>query len=409
MHKKTLLALLLTAITTTSVAGPLSTGYGMAQQTDSTFQGATGEKDANDAAAYEAAAAYFPRLNFSRSQLTTETATRNTTTVTQPLIDPAKMTTVLGYSSKATIAEAAFQTREQDLASRYFKAVSESIRAEESLSLNAAKIEALGLQFKAAQRMLELGVGTVSDVRDTQLQLQKAQADNLNLVAQRDAALRQVKVIIGKKPEPGELHLNADIRSAGELDIEAILKAANEKNPQLASARSSQRLAELDSIRAKAALLPTVEASYTKTSYNGVSSNYSGITVSFPLETSTFLNIANANGSAVKQRYQTMDTEEKTSLESQRLFDLVKAGESEMEIRKSAIRTAELSVEANEKSFRGGVRSKTDVLNSIQAMFQAKLDFVDTKLGYAGNLLSLRLLMAIPPEKIMQELDGLLF
>ena len=409
MHKKTLLALLLAAITTTSVAGPLSTGYGMAQQTDSAFQGATGEKDANDAAAYEAAAAYLPRLGFSRNQLTTETSTRNTTTITQPLIDPAKLTTVLGYSSKATIAEATFQTREQDLASRYFKAVSESVGAEESLSLNAAKIEALGLQFKAAQRMLELGAGTVSDVRDTQLQLQKAQADSLNLVAQRDAALRQVKVITGKKPEPGELHLNAEIRHADELNLEEILKAASEKNPQLASARSSQRLAELDSIRAKAALLPTVEASYTKTSYNGVSSNYSGITVSFPLETSTFLNIANANGSAVKQRYQTMDTEEKTALESQRLFDLVKAGESEMEIRKSAIRTAELSVEANEKSFRGGVRSKTDVLNSIQAMFQAKLDFVNTKLSYAGNLLSLRLLMAIPPEKIMQELDGLLF
>ena len=88
-------------------------------------------------------------------------------TISQPVINASKFATFLGHTPRSELAESTFETRAQDLASRYFKAISDYVKGEESMQLSEAKITALTQQFKAAERMLAKGEGTVSDLRDS--------------------------------------------------------------------------------------------------------------------------------------------------------------------------------------------------------------------------------------------------
>jgi protease secretion system outer membrane protein len=116
-----------------------------------------------------------------------------------------------------------------------------------------------------------------------------------------------------------------------------------------------------------------------------------------------------AAANAAKLQDQMRDTEVHTRLEVQRLWALVDAGRAEVAIRLDAIKSAELSVEANEKSFRGGVRSKIDVLNSIQTSFQVQQDYVTSVLTLADNYLNLLLQAAVPANEAIASVQTILF
>jgi protease secretion system outer membrane protein len=107
---------------------------------------------------------------------------------------------------------------------------------------------------------------------------------------------------------------------------------------------------------------------------------------------------ANAN----KSQEQVRDAEEKTRLDIHRYWSLVNAGLKELPIRLGAIDSAQLSVQANEKSFKGGVRSQIDVLNSIQTLFQVQQDHVNAVLNLADNYLNLLLQAATPTHQAIE-------
>lgn len=113
---------------------------------------------------------------------------------------------------------------------------------------------------------------------------------------------------------------------------------------------------------------------------------------------------ANAN----KSQEQARDAEEKTRLEVHRYWSLVNAGLRELPIRLGAIEAAQLSVQANEKSFKGGVRSQIDVLNSIQTSYQVQQDYVNAVLSLADNYLNLLLQSASPTSQAMAQIQSFL-
>ena len=68
-----------------------------------------------------------------------------------------------------------------------------------------------------------------------------------------------------------------------------------------------------------------------------------------------------------------------------------------------------LSVEANDKSFKGGVRSQIDVLNSIQTYYQVQQEYVTAILTLADNYLNLLLQAATPTNDAVAQVQTLLF
>jgi protease secretion system outer membrane protein len=78
-------------------------------------------------------------------------------------------------------------------------------------------------------------------------------------------------------------------------------------------------------------------------------------------------------------------------------------------VRVEAINASELSLDANEQSFKGGVRTKLDVLNALQALFQARADYASAQLRLGETFLSLLTVSATDADESLKQINDLLF
>lgn len=406
---KPLVAAVGLAMTGVALAGPLADGYLAARSNDSMFLAATPEKASNDMAAAMARMAYLPSAQAQQQQYQSSNLTSRTYSLVQPLVAADKAATVLEGTPRYRLSDIIYAQREADLATRYYKALSDWLKAAEGLQLVMAKQDAFSQQYASAKRALEEGVGTVSDRQDALLRLEQAKSEGLLLKAQMTAAANSVRNITGQDPAERWAHLTGKGRLPAVDGIDDCVNRAIAGNLQLAQSKVDLELAELNVWKARGALAPQVNLVASRTETDGRTTNYTGIQVTMPLGAGSVGQAMSASSTAEKQRMVTQDAENKARLEVQRLHALVNAGMAEVAMRQSAVETASLGVEANEKSFKGGVRSKTDVLNAIQAMFQTKQDLLTARLNLAENYLNLELLQGKSPTETMRTVDQFLF
>ncbi len=401
LNKKYLGCLVLACSAGAAIAGPLVNALGQARQFDPAFQAAKSERDAKLIDSQVTSVAYYPQFQGSYSKLEVETSTRQTYGLTQPLIDAGRYATLKETEPRAVLASATFQFREQELGQRLLAAVVELLKQSESLRLNQSKIEALQGQATSAQKSFELGQGTITDLRDAQVRLDQARADSLTLEALIGSAKRQIAAITGASANDLQARVPQARRNVPMQPMDGYVDRGVKANPQIVAAQQNQKIAQINTLRADGALFPVVNAVYTTTSTSLAANNYFGLTVSLPLQAASFYQMKGAAANALKSQEDVRDIEAKTRIEIQRFWSLVNAGLQEIPIRLSAIESAQLSVEANEKSFKGGVRSQIDVLNSIQTLFQVQQDFVTAVLSLADNYLNLLLQSATPLDEAM--------
>lgn len=394
---------------TAAQAGPLTDALAQARRYDPLYQQAIAERDANQNSADQAGTAYYPTFQASYTQLETEANTRRTYTLTQPLLSADRFATWRESEPRELLATATFEQREQDLSQRLLKALSELLRNHEGLRLNHAKIDALELQLAATQSALRLGQGTVTDQRDAEVRLAQARADTYTLEAQLGAAQRQLSAITGQPAQALQLDVPRAQRSLVLQPLETYLEGGLKANPPLRVARQNQRLAEINVQRADWVVLPTVSGVVMRTESSGVQNNYAGVAVSLPLQAGSYYQMKGAAASASKSQEAARDAELRTRLEVQRLWSLVSAGLAEIKTRLEAIDAANASVGANAESFRGGVRSRIDVLNSIQTLYQVQQDYVTAVLTLADNYLNLLLQSATEVDTAVAQVQTVLF
>jgi protease secretion system outer membrane protein len=409
IYRRLLSCLLFAPVLHIAQAGPLSDAYTQAHGFDALFQQAGPEMDAGKAASQAAGAAYYPQFQASYSRLETEATPRQTYTITQPLISIDRYATLREATPRAILATASYQLREQELSQRLLKAVAELVRTTESQRLSKAKITALENQALSAQKSYAAGVGTITDQRDAQVRLDQARAEALMVDAQIDAARRQYTSITGQPVSAAMQSLPRTARAVRLLTVDDYLSTGTQGNPQLVAAQQNQRLADLAVTRTNGSLWPTLSAVYTASSVSNTSTSYTGLTLSLPLQPGTIYQMRGAVANASKQEQQTRETEQRTRLEVQRLWSLVNAGRAEIAIRMESIHSAALSVEANDKSFKGGVRSQIDVLNSIQTYYQVQQEYVNAVLTLSDNYLNLLLQAATPTSEAVVQVQTVLF
>ena len=380
-------------------SGPLAQALKEARGFDPAFQVAKAERDARLNDSQASSVAYYPQFQGAYTKLEVETSTRQTYGVTQPLIDASKYASLRETEPRALLASATFHSREQELGQRLLTSVVELLKQSESLRLNVSKVEALQGQANSAKKSYELGQGTITDLRDAQVRLDQARADGLTLEALIGAAKRQISAMTGTPSSSLQVRIPQSSRSLPIMPLESYVDQGLRANPQILTAQQNEKLAKINTIRADGAVLPVVNAVYTTTSNTQAASNYFGLTVILPLQASSFYQMRGAAANALKSQEDVRDVEAKTRIEIQRLWALVHAGLKELPIRLSAIESAQFSVEANEKSFKGGVRTQIDVLNSIQTLFQVQQDYVTAVLTLTDNYLKLLLQAATPVDE----------
>jgi protease secretion system outer membrane protein len=334
-------------------------------------------------------------LKISSSQLENEGGgERRTISIQQPVISVDRFATMREKTPRLEIAEATIRLKEKELATRLFNVFAEVLRAREGLQQNKVKIEALDQQLKAARRAFDLGQGTITDVRDTEVRHLQSRAEGLRMRSQETSALKEYESIVGESFTEVKLASHWD---SSRIVIKNIpsgddkLNSGYNANPDLIIARQQVRIGELGVTKAKSAWIPNLNLSHTMTDKAGEKNSFTGISISMPVDASGIYGIYTAGSNLVKLQEERRDKERSVSLERDRLETQLETAIIEIEMRMAAIDAAKLSVEANEKSFLGGVRSKTDVLNSIEMLYSIKMDYIGALLEMGGNLLNFKL------------------
>lgn len=363
---------------------------------DAVFAVSLAEADAQRLQARLARTAYYPEARLSISQLDSDAAGRQTVSITQPLLNLDRWLALKEADPREAAAAARIEQSRSDLALRLFRALAGLIEARERLRLNASAASALEVQVQAARQGFDLGQGTVTDVRDAELRLAQARAQAFVLQAAVRSAQREYESIVGR-PVPGGAYALRATTPAFELPpLPDLASRAMIHNPTVRAADVSLQLAEIAARRARAALLPSVAAVAQRSQSNGntVSSSAIALRMEVPLNAGTVLRNQSAELEVRRMQEALRDARQKVGLEVERLHAQLSAAQAELPVRQEALRAAELSVEANERSFDGGVRTRLDVLNALQARFQSQADLVSAQLRLGDAMLALQVISA---------------
>ena len=387
----------------------LETAYLSALENDPQFQGAKSERQATRAMAYQNWSQYVPTANISQQQYATDITTRRVATFNVPIFDAEKAAQVAQGSSRYQFAEQTYITKTHELAQRTLKAVNQIILAAEAQRANQGRIAALEGQYNANKRKYESGLGTVTDLRDIEVKFNMAKADDLTLQVQKKIAARQLAMIIGSMPAPGDFILPRTHSNHPMPDMGQVLMRVKDSNPTIATAREQEAIAKYDIARSSGAVLPTVSYTHLRTEYNNQITWNDGLTVILPIQAGSYVNTYGMAKKYSQARSQREDTEAKTELDAEKYFSLSETGLQAIKIKKDAVDSAQLSVDANQKSFTAGVRSTTDVLNSIQILFQTRNEYAIAVAAQAESYLNLLLVQNDDPAHAMKQVQTFLF
>jgi protease secretion system outer membrane protein len=376
---------------------------------DATFRAAVAERQVNRAIADQSLAAYLPTASYSLANIPTESGTRQVLTVNQPVISLAGLATLRQRAPRHAYAEAIFDVREQDLATRTLTAVLDLIKANESTVSNESKIKALETQSTRADRLYRGGMGTITDAREIEVRFKQALANRFILAGDEIAAAARVRAISGVAFGSAGFRLS-DQRGTIALDTgDAYFAHQRQFNPQILAARQTERINQLEAQRARASMLPIVGLSATLSRRNGINDSFVGVSVSAPLNAGSFFQSSAARATEARSLEERRQVEEKAEVELQRLLALVEGGTAALAINAQAITAAQLSVEANSKSYDGGVRTSVDVVNAIQTLYEFRNAYVVAAAGVAANLLNVLLLAGTPPDEALAQTQLFLF
>ncbi|PUE48075.1 hypothetical protein B9Z47_09585 [Limnohabitans sp. 2KL-1] len=394
-----------------AMARDLVSDYESALTFDPTYQGALAEFEVGSRSVKQARAVFFPEANFSTLRLATDTGSRTTLTISQPLLDMERLMALRQATPRQLQAEVGLLTRKQDLALRLVKASNTITLALENLALNEARMDALNQQALRARRLLDAGQGTITDLRDIEVRANQGQAQQLTLQTQLHNALQQYQAITGVLPPASDFALPAKHGSMAPSVPPNPADTALSASLSARSARYGLEIAEYEVKKIKASFLPTVSGVYSRSQSGDVTSTnqYVGLGFSVPLKAGSVYGLEAAVAGVTRAQQAVREAESKVRLESDRLSAQVATGTQTLVIQKQAIAAAELSVEANTKSYQGGVRSAVDVLNAIQTLYQVKSDYAQQAASQAESLMALMLLIDTEPREAVVNSSNFMF
>jgi protease secretion system outer membrane protein len=108
-----------------------------------------------------------------------------------------------------------------------------------------------------------------------------------------------------------------------------------------------------------------------------------------PFQVGTWMGHELAQQNLLKAVANRRETEEKIRVDVEKAWNQVSSGVEILKAQSEAIDAARLSVEANTRSFQGGIRSSVDVINAIQTVYQVTSDYVSIAVGQAESYLTL--------------------
>jgi outer membrane protein len=376
--------------------------YGAARGFDATYLSARSQFDASVARADQARAGLLPQVGLGAganwtnrdSSVPALDGTSNSQNVTlsasQPLYRPAnKITNDQGQLS-VNIARAQLQAAEQDLIVRTTQAYFDVLAAEDTLAFVRAQKTAVSEQLAAAKRNFEVGTSTVTDSREAQARFDLTTAQEI--AAENDLRVKKLALdqLVGQaNVAPQPLAAPVVLPPVVPADPQLWVSESETRNPSVLQAQRALEIAQLETQKAEAGHLPTLDlvGQYQITRGpsgilgipgSNVRNNNATVGVQF--------NMPLFAGYAIQNRVkETLSLEEKarTDLEAAKravaqatrsAYFGVLSGQSQVKALEAAEASSQSALEANQLGYQVGVRINIDVLNAQSQLFQTKRD-----------------------------------
>lgn len=296
------------------------------------------------------------------------------------------------------LAQAQVQARQAraDLNLRLYRAMADVVRTRETMRALDVQLRGLGEQLQRARRMRELGQGTITEISDFEVRLAVAQANRFSQETTQQSALRTVGRISGLTPDAPTVDVS-DASGTGGLpvaDEAGFVNAVLASSTAVQSARLRVTLEEIAAKRVRAKYLPTLSASISKGSDGSGSGGVRfGLSLDAPLSAGSLYEDQRAANALIQARDNLRLAEQTAASDALTLWRAALNQVQEVEIRRRAVAAARMALEANIRSYQGGVKSNIDVVTSYQNLADSETALANSELALTETRLQQRLLL----------------
>lgn len=428
---------LVTAIAATSStqAQSLLQIYQEARTHDAGYAAAKAQAQATEAKSAQAKAALLPSLGMSFSntkiqadnpagtQLTDYKNKNSGLNLTQPIFSPSNWASFKLGEQSLLLSATQLKTAEQDLIIRVSQAYFDVLTSIEVLTSVKAQKKAVAEQLASAKRNFEVGTATIVDTREAEAGYDRV--IYLELSAENDLRTKKLALdqLAGKTNlQPTPLNLKAALTAPEPQDVEAWVKQALDNNTSIQQLRVAHQVAKLETDKAKAGHLPTLElsAKYGETRCSGNAIPQATTCSNDAKSIGLTLNIPLFAGFAVQNRIkETVSLEEKSRYEleaAQRSVELTArstyfgllTGLSQVKALVAAETSNQSVVDSTKLGYQVGVKTNLDVLNSQTQLFQTKRDLAKARYDVLLGQLKLRQAAGVLKAEDVDNINSLL-
>ncbi len=415
----------------------LSQAYRLALEQDAVIRVARAAADGRRERIPQARAALLPNISAQ--------ATRNSNdlTRTEPGITGAAVTNNIDYTSssrslvlrqgifrpfqiadyrqaQAQVADAnAILDREtMNLAVRVTSAYLEALYAQDQVGLVAAQKAAYTTQLESARRRFAGGAGVRTDIDEAQARLDMALAKELEARQHVQYTRRQLQVIINTPVTSLAPVDDARLREAPNPGtLQEWVERAELTSPELRSLQAQRDAARHEYDKARSGHLPTLDAiaqwsvsdSDNPTRISSKYNNKSiGLQLNVPLFAGGMVNSQSRQALAeIERAEQALEASRRDlAVRVEKEYRGITEGVLSIRALEQAVRSADVMVTSNRRSFEGGSRTLVDILNAEESRVQSLRDLSNARYIFMLSHIRLKSLAGIADEQAIDQANG---
>ena len=320
-----------------------------------------------------------------------------------PLFNRANRVTIEQARKSLETAQADLASAAQDLIIRVSQAYFDVLAAQDALATTRASKSFITEQLASAKRNFEVGTATITDTREAQARFDLGTAQEI--AADNDLRAKRIALdqLVGRPGvAPKTLLVPVVLPATVPANPEEWVTVGDTQHPSVRRARVALDVARLETTKARAGELPTVDA------VGSVGPGYSRGTAVFAPGTTTTASLGVQmtwplyTGGATQNRIkETLLLEERSrnDVEAARrgvaqatrvAYFGVQSGLALVRALEAAEVSSKLALEATQLGFRVGVRVNLDVLNSQAQLFSTQRDLAKARYDVLVGSLRLR-------------------
>jgi len=347
------------------------------------------------------------------------TSSSRALTIRQPLYRPFNYAEYQQAKAQVEDANATYDKELQNVAVRVSGAYLEALLAQDQLALVLAQKQAYETQLDAARKRFAAGAGVRTDIDEAQARVDMTIAQELEARQNLGYTKRQLQVMVNA-PIAGVAPVDPDKLRASVPDPGALLQwtdRAEQASPELRALRAQREAARFEVEKAQAGHKPTLDAiaqwsisdSDNVTRVNSRYDNKSiGVQLNVPIYAGGYVNSQVRQALAEQQRIeQALEaTRRDLALRVEKEYRGLTEGALRIRALEQAVRSTEVMVQSNRRSFEAGARTLVDILNAEQERVSAMRDLANARYVYMISRIRLRALAGEANEQAVQEINA---